>query len=149
MTCLDGLAQPADVGIEWLALHDRDFARPRQVDLDFFNNGCGAAAHDDHAIGQECGLADAVCHEQHGLTVRLPDARQFDAHFVARDRVQRAKRLVHEEYAGVVDQSTADRHTLAHTAGQLTRKITGKVIYLRHRQQLHRALGVFDARLPQ
>src|ERR1700739_626629 len=43
MTGLDGFAQLADVGVEWLALHDRDVARTREKDLDFFDNGRGAA----------------------------------------------------------------------------------------------------------
>src|SRR5215475_9332106 len=128
MAGLDGFAQLADVGVEWRALHDRDVARPREIDLDFFNNGCRTPAHDDHPIGQECGLTDTVGHEEYGLAIRLPDARQLHTHFIARDRVQRAERLVHEEYAGVVDESAANRYTLPHAARQLARQMMGEVV---------------------
>ena len=44
-------------------------------------------------------------------------------HFVARDRIECAERLIHEQDIGVIDQRPADRDSLPHSARQLVRTL--------------------------
>ena len=59
--------------------------------------------------------------EQHGLARLHPQLFQIDAHLLARERIERAERLVHQQQRRIVDQRAHDRGTLAHAAGQLAR----------------------------
>ena len=73
----------------------RNGARPGKLDRKLVDDGRGSSRHDQHAVREECGFADAVGDENHRLAIGLPDALQLDRHFVARDGVERAERLVH------------------------------------------------------
>ena len=48
-----------------------------------------------------------------------PDAQQLEAHLFARQRVERAERLIHEQHLGLVNQRAADGGALLHAAGKL------------------------------
>ena len=50
------------------------------------------------------------------------DPLKLHVHLVARHRVERAERLVHEQDLGVVAQGPGDRDALAHAAGELARE---------------------------
>src|SRR5688500_17303444 len=78
MACLDAFAQVAHVAVEAFLLHHGDRARARQLDLQLVDHGRRPAAHDDHAIRQEGGLADGMRDEDHGLAIGLPDAQELD-----------------------------------------------------------------------
>src|SRR6478752_2844360 len=73
MACLDRFAQSTDILVKRLAFHHRELARTRQADLDFLDDRCRTAAHDQHAVRKECSLADAVRHKDDGLAIGLPD----------------------------------------------------------------------------
>ena len=79
-------------------------ARPRQLDPDILDNAAGARGHDDHAVGQEHRLVDAVRHQEDGLPLFFPDPQQFDVEPVAGQRVQRAERLIQQERGWILDQ---------------------------------------------
>ncbi len=81
----------------------------------------GSRAITGDPVGQQDRLADAVGDEQDGLARGRPDALQLDIELIARDRVERAERLVHQEQCRIVEQRPADRRALAHAARQLPR----------------------------
>src|SRR5262249_42413650 len=88
MARLGRLAQMADETGETLVLGHGDVAGPRQVDDEVVDDGGRPPAHDQDAVGQESGLANAVGDEDDGLAVGLPDAQELDRHLVAGDRVE-------------------------------------------------------------
>ncbi len=57
--------------------------------------------------------------EQDGLAVGLPDVLELDIHALARERIERAERLVHQQHLGIARQRTADRGALLHATRQL------------------------------
>ena len=87
-------------------------------------------------------LANAVGHEQHGLAVALPQLEQHDVHVVARDGVERAERLIHQEDAGIGDERAAERYPLPHAAGELVRPLVDRIVKPDETQQLHRPAEV-------
>ena len=60
--------------------------------------------------------------EDHGHLPPLPDAQQFQAHFLPRQGIQRAEGFIHEQHPRVLQQRPADGHALLHAAGQLARQ---------------------------
>ena len=74
------------------------------------------------AVGQEHGLGDRV-RDQHDRRVGgAGDALELHVHLVARHRVERPERLVHQQDLGVVAQRARDRDALAHAARELARQ---------------------------
>ena len=55
------------------------------------------------------------------LRLRLPDALQLEVHALARQGIERAERLVHQQDLRIARQRTADAGALLHAAGQLIR----------------------------
>ena len=107
--------------------------------------GPGREQHD--AIGQEHGLGDRVGDEDDGRLRGLGDPLQLEVHLVARDRVERAERLVHEQDLGVVAQGPGDGDALAHAAGELARERLLEALQADELAQLVRAapaLGLVD-----
>ena len=51
----------------------------------------------------------------------LPDPLQLERQLLARERVERRERLVHQQHARLVDQRAAERDALLHAAGELVR----------------------------
>ncbi len=49
----------------------------------------------------------------------LPDAQEFEVHLLARQRIERAERLVHQDQLRIVHQRTRDGRALLHAARQL------------------------------
>ena len=79
-----------------------------------------------------------------------PEAQQFEAHLLARQRVERAEGLVHQQHARVVQQGAADRDALLHAAGQLARQLVLEAFQPGGRQQRPRPLlGVARRRAHQ
>ena len=99
------------------------------------------------AVGQEHGLGDRVGDEDDGRVRGLGDPLQLQVHLVARDRVERAEGLVHEQDLGVVAQGPGDGDALAHAAGELTRERLLKALQADELAQLvgaPPALGLVD-----
>ena len=99
----------------------REPARARQSDLEHLLDAAGARRHHDHAVGEQHRLVDRVGDEQHGLAGLHPQVFQIDAHLLARQRIERAERLVHQQQRRIVDQRAHDRGALAHAAGEFAR----------------------------
>ena len=59
--------------------------------------------------------------EQDGLATLHPDALQFGVHLLARQRIQGAEGLVHQQQVRVVNQRTAETDALLHAARKLMR----------------------------
>src|SRR5215831_10873950 len=60
--------------------------------------------------------------ENDGRPARQPDVLQGNPKFLAREHVERRERLVEHEKGGIVDQGTAQRRALLHSAGELPGK---------------------------
>jgi hypothetical protein len=59
--------------------------------------------------------------EDDGLAALAPDLQHLQVHLLARQRIQRAERLVHQDKPGIVDEGAGDRGALLHAAGKLLR----------------------------
>ena len=59
----------------------------------------------------------------HRLAIRAPDAQQLRLHELARLRVERGERLVHEQDVRVDGQRAREVGALAHATRQLVRKV--------------------------
>ena len=68
------------------------------------------------------GLANVVGHDHHRLAELADDGHQVLLQLGARDRVQRAQRLVEEQQRGIEDQRAQQPGTLTLAAAQLVRK---------------------------
>src|SRR6266446_7880009 len=152
----DGLAsslhpqQPIDTpGIfpEHLARLHLQRARMRQLDAEIVGHARGAGGEDDHTGAEKHRLSYPVGDKDNGFLRLLPDAQQLEVHLLARERVERAERLVHEDELGIVDERTRDRGALLHAAGELVwvhrllalepdqrEEVAGARAALRHRQ---------------
>ncbi len=117
-------------------------ARARQVDVHHPLDAARARAHDHYAVGEQHGLVDAVGDEHDGLLRGHPQSLEVDAHLLAREGVERAERLVHQQQRRIVDQRAHDSRALAHAAGELARVAVREVREAHLREEPHRALAV-------
>src|SRR5215467_7036435 len=69
--------------------------------------------HDDDAVGERNRLLEVMGDEQHGLAVSVPQIEQQIAHDLARLRVERAERFVHEQNARIADQDLGEADALS------------------------------------
>src|SRR5262249_58540595 len=97
-------------------------ARAREIDFDVFFDAAGARLHDDHAVGEIDRLVDAVRYKDNGIPRFGPDLEQFLLELLARLRVDRAERLVHEQDVRLLRQRACDADALLHAAGDLMRE---------------------------
>ena len=61
----------------------------------------------------------------------LPQLEQVAVELVARDLVERAEGLVHQQQRGLRDQAARDRHAHLHAARQLARQVAGELVQAR------------------
>ena len=78
-------------------------------------------SHHDDPVGQEDRFADVVRDEDDRLPRLLPESQEQQVHLVARERVERAEGLVHQEHGGVLRERAHDRGPLLHAARELAR----------------------------
>ena len=71
-----------------------------------------------------------------------PQRLQVDAHLLARERVERAEGLVHQQQRRVVDQRAHDRRALLHAARELARIAVAELAEPDLREQLVRAAAI-------
>src|SRR5581483_7139714 len=81
-----------------------------------------ASAHHANTIRQDYRLDNVVRDEEDGGLRLLPDAKQLKLHGPPRLRIQRSKRLVHQEDFWLDRQGARDLHTLFHPARQFVRE---------------------------
>jgi hypothetical protein len=123
-------------------------ARARDVDLDDLAHATGPRAHHADRVGEQDGLVDVVRDERDRAAVTLPELRQEALRAGARERVERAERLVHEQHPRVVGERTGDRDALLHASGQLLGEgvgEAGQAHLLDQRARLVAALAAPDA----
>ena len=65
--------------------------------------------------------------EQDGLSLLARQLMEVEAHLVARDGVERAEWLIHQQQVGIVDERAHDRGALVHAARQLVGKAIGEL----------------------
>ena len=93
-------------------------SRTWEIDVQYFRNPARARSHDNHAVGQEHRLRDAVRDQYDCDALLPPDSQQFEVHRLARHSVERPERLIHQEDAGLMDERAANADTLSHASGE-------------------------------
>ena len=91
------------------------------VDVVDVRQPAGPRCQDDDAVGEEDRLGDVVRDEDDRLAALLPEPEQQEVHLVARERVERAERLVEQQHLRVLRERAHDRRALLHAARELTR----------------------------
>ena len=103
--------------------------------------GCGA--HHHHAVRQIHRLRDIVRHVDHRLAGFPPHVGEQPLHVVARQRVERRERLVHQQHRRIVGQRAGDGDPLLHAAGQMVRERAGELLQLDQAQLFARDFLAF------
>ena len=67
-------------------------------------------------------------HEDDGHAGARPDLQELALQLLARERVERAERLVHQQDVGIVGEHARDRDALLHAARQLARVAVGEAL---------------------
>src|SRR5688572_23916115 len=119
----DELTDAVGAALELRVALELEAARAPERHVDQLRDASGARRHHHHAVCEEHGFRDRVRHEHDGLGLALPDAQELERHLLARERIERAEGLVHEEHLRVVDQRPADGDALLHAAGELARRL--------------------------
>src|SRR3990172_2681061 len=100
---------------------------PTERGLDRGQNAPRPRRHDENPCAEIAGLLHAVGDEEHGLPGGLPDLKQLFLEMLARQRIQGAEGLVHQEDPGIVDEDPGDGYALLHAARQLIGGLGAKV----------------------
>jgi hypothetical protein len=91
-----------------------------------------------NALAEKKGFADVVCDEDDGFIEAAGEGSEFALKFGARDGIEGAERLVHQENRRIGSKSAGDADTLALAAGEFARPTGGKFgrIEADHAEQL-------------
>src|SRR5581483_2676440 len=128
---------------ELLAALDGQLAGARQIDLERILNTSGPRAENDNPVRQVNRLVDLVRDEEHRLLRLAPDTEQLQLHDLASLRVERRKRLVHDQNLGVDRQGPGEIAALLHATGELVRIVILEPREAHELDELERALLVF------
>src|SRR5258708_9590983 len=91
-------------------------ARPREVNLEHILDPAGTCREQDDAVSQRQRFAEIVGYEQDGLLLAIPDPQQHLMHIDLGVSIERAERLVHQQYLWLNHQGSHQRRPLAHAA---------------------------------
>lgn len=97
-------------------LSHREMPRFGQVHRHQFANPTRPRGEHEDVLAEERGLINAVGDKHDRRGGIAPDTQQFLIQPIARDFVQRPKRLVHQQNSGLAEQSARDRDPLTHAA---------------------------------
>ena len=86
---------------------DLDRTRARNVDIVDRRDAAGPRGHHDDAVGEEDRLRYRMRDEGDRLARLHPDFLDQQIHFVAREGVERAERLVHQQHRGIDREASA------------------------------------------
>src|SRR4051812_49327114 len=117
-----------------------DPARARDVDAEVLGHAAGPRGEEHDPVAEARGLAHVVGDEQDRLARRLPDPLQLVVEHVARHRIERTERLVHQQDLGVAGERPGEGRPLAHAARELVRLAPSE------RRELHHVQELGDAR---
>ena len=97
-----------------------------------------AVGHHHHAVGEQHRLVDVVRDHQHRGAGLADDAHQLVLQRGARERVERAERLVEQQHLGLDRERARDADALLHAAGDLVRI---PVLGVRQPDEIQRIVG--------
>ena len=121
-------------------------ARVRKLDRQIDRDGPGRAGQRHDAGRQIDPFIDVMGDEDDGETEFAPQRAHQFLQTDARQRIDRAERLVHQQHGRAASQRARDRHALLHAAGQLPRIVPLEAGELHEADQLARARGNLGAR---
>jgi hypothetical protein len=127
------------VSRELRGLPQRERARARQSNIDHALDLSRPGCHDHNVVGEKHRFGNAVRDEQNGHAPFVPELLQIEHQLIARQRIQRAEWLVHEELRRIVDKCPTKRDALTHPAGELMRVLVLKTSEADRAQQTARA----------
>ena len=106
-----------------IGAHRIGLAWPSERDVEHFLDAAGARAHHRDAIAQQDRLVDRMGDEDHRLALVGPlhEGKQFLLQDLARLRVERSERLVHQQDRRVHHERAHEADALLHAPGQLVR----------------------------
>jgi hypothetical protein len=134
-TCSSSIKRPQRADFRQLAALQRVVAK-RQVNVDFFDDGAGAGAHDQQPVGHRDGFDQVMGNEQRGFLF----IEQHPRHVLLQDhlglRVEGRKRLVEKQHLRVDGQGASQGRALTHPARQLERVMVGKTLQVATIEQI-------------
>src|SRR5215469_7242772 len=89
-------------------------AGAREADLETLEDAAGPRRHHHHFGAEINRLLDAVRDEDDGHVGAPPHRMQLLLHLLARQRVERAEGLVHQQHLGIVDEGAHNGEALLH-----------------------------------
>src|ERR1700730_374637 len=110
-------------------------AWPRQSDIDDFMHAGWAVREHGHPIGEIDRLIDVVGDKENAEIAGCPEIEQELLQIEAREGIQRAERLVHQQKPGIGRKRARNRYALLHSAGQLPGIVARKVLQVDELQQ--------------
>src|SRR5262249_57879194 len=99
-----------DIGPEFRHVPKNDWTRTRKLYANLVDDLTRARAHDQDPVGQPDRLLDAVGDEQDRRPAPQPQCFEIGADLKARQRVESAEWLVHQEHGWYVRQRLAHPH---------------------------------------
>ena len=111
---------------------------PAEVEAVLVRDPARARRHHDEVRGEEQRLLDRCVMKKHILPVACQTSRISLLDRLARERVERAERLVHQQQLGVARERARDAHALLHAAGELVDRALGELLEADQRELVER-----------
>ena len=118
-------------------------ARVRHRNLEHSLDSSGARRHHDHTIGERDGFIDRVRNEDDCHAIGYPQRLEIKPQLLPRQRVERAKRFVHEQHGRPVKERTGNGGPLLHPSRQFERIAVVKIFQADRGEEQSRTLAVF------
>ena len=99
--------------------------RPKST-LVAMRDASGRGRHDDELGGEEQRFLDAVRDEEEHLLRLPPQLEDQLLDLLARQRIERAERLVHQHHLGIARERAGEAHPLLHAAGELVDRMVAR-----------------------
>ncbi len=115
-------------------------ARARQGRREDRLDTAGMRRHHDDAVGQINRFGNIVGDEQHSLSFAVPELEEFVLLLAARELIERAERLVHQQNRWIPGERAHDRHALLHSA----REFVGISLELQQADGIEQILAACD-----
>ena len=95
----------------------------------------------DDAVAEQDGLLDVVGDQERGAPEVLPQPRQFQRQFLARQCIERPERLIEQQQLRIGQQRAAERGALLHAAREHMRPVARKILQAGQFQKPQRAFA--------
>ena len=105
----------------------------------------GSARQEHDSVTEPNRLANVVRDEEHRETLLPPDALDLVVEDIARHRVERSERLVHQQDVDVLRERTRERDPLPHPTGKLVRSLGRELAEVHDLEQVVAARTAFLA----